>query len=585
MLLPLPPPNYSHHSHIIANRNYLPPAIHASSPPHQQQQQQQQHPRHHHTYAVSSWSPEGRRLTDDNNNNTMPPAISPPPSRKLLQPSTSNDGTKEQAAVDLTVTPRASAQTSLPHPPRQPIHLVVPTATATGCKCRSSFCLKKNCECFQNATPCDPAICQCVSCQNGILDPSAVASPPPSSRSPSVQQHPKIPSTTNSAANGAARGILAPLHPFNAASYDTRPQPECSSSIARSTAHVQQHEDVGEIEILAAMAMTQLLHGLSSSKEPSNDTKESSFSSSPSITKVDPTSQPHGSAERKRRIPSITPSDECNQRSHDRKRFNRSTPDSDVMLTEDDDEIVHHSVSSSTSFVSVESRDPSPQAAHRPYSYIMRYPPHPPPQHQYHGPMRASPPPHPGFAPFPMAAYGHPRRFSNDFRGYPTATLMQCPPLPPPRMSPPSMFRALPTRQAFVSPPSKQILPTQLHKTLQPCQSSDKIKVTNEESPQSRCLPKSLSFRKICSRCGKTRGEHGEMGYGNKCIYSDCGKCGASLHCHEQAGQQMGVSCQLTVAQGATPGASAAYDRKIRSLAFRADIQQALHRRKTIPSV
>lgn len=31
-----------------------------------------------------------------------------------------------------------------------------------------------------------------------------------------------------------------------------------------------------------------------------------------------------------------------------------------------------------------------------------------------------------------------------------------------------------------------------------------------------KSLPKGLSYRKICSRCGKTRSEHGELGFGNK---------------------------------------------------------------------
>ena len=101
-----------------------------------------------------------------------------------------------------------------------------------------------------------------------------------------------------------------------------------------------------------------------------------------------------------------------------------------------------------------------------------------------------------------------------------------------------------------------------------------------EELVRTSGLPKSLSFRKICSKCGKTRGEHGELGFGNKCVFQDCGKCGAGVQMHQQAGQPMGILCQLTVQQGATAGAAALYERKIRDLAVRADLQKELQRRK-----
>jgi Tesmin/TSO1-like CXC domain, cysteine-rich domain len=95
-----------------------------------------------------------------------------------------------------------------------------------------------------------------------------------------------------------------------------------------------------------------------------------------------------------------------------------------------------------------------------------------------------------------------------------------------------------------------------------------------EEVTRSSGLPKSLSFRKICSRCGKPRSEHGENGFGNKCVYQECGKCGASVHQHAAAGHVMGVLCQMSVQEGAVAGAAACYDRKIRELAKRADLQR-----------
>ena len=49
---------------------------------------------------------------------------------------------------------------------------------------------------------------------------------------------------------------------------------------------------------------------------------------------------------------------------------------------------------------------------------------------------------------------------------------------------------------------------------------------------------------------------------------------------HAAAGEPMGILCQLTVPQGATPGAAALYERKIRDLAVRADLQKELQRQK-----
>ena len=96
-------------------------------------------------------------------------------------------------------------------------------------------------------------------------------------------------------------------------------------------------------------------------------------------------------------------------------------------------------------------------------------------------------------------------------------------------------------------------------------------------------LPKSLSFRKICSRCGRTRSEHGEMGFGNSCSFEHCGRCGAAAHCHQRVGQVMGVLCQLSANDGAKTGASAIYLRKLRDLAARADLErQTIHRRQSI---
>ncbi|KAL7571241.1 hypothetical protein ACA910_008899 [Epithemia clementina (nom. ined.)] len=133
-------------------------------------------------------------------------------------------------------------------------------------------------------------------------------------------------------------------------------------------------------------------------------------------------------------------------------------------------------------------------------------------------------------------------------------------------------------------PPGEYTVASSFHRvTSQQTQPSSQPVATTpasyEEIMRSCGLPKSLSFRKICSKCGKTRSEHGELGFGNKCVFQECGKCLAGLHVHRKAGQPMGILCQLTVRQGAAPGASTLYERKIRELAARADMQREIQRR------
>lgn len=88
-------------------------------------------------------------------------------------------------------------------------------------------------------------------------------------------------------------------------------------------------------------------------------------------------------------------------------------------------------------------------------------------------------------------------------------------------------------------------------------------------------LPKSLSFRKICSHCGKTRGEHGELGFGNKCVFRDCGRCGADIQNHIDAKTPMGYLCKLSAQEGASTKTVDIYEEKIRALACEAELRKA----------
>mmetsp|Transcript_401 Transcript_401/g.671 ORF Transcript_401/g.671 Transcript_401/m.671 type:complete len:460 (-) Transcript_401:71-1450(-) len=89
-------------------------------------------------------------------------------------------------------------------------------------------------------------------------------------------------------------------------------------------------------------------------------------------------------------------------------------------------------------------------------------------------------------------------------------------------------------------------------------------------------LPQSLSFRKICSKCGRSRNEHGELGFGNNCVFEDCAKCGASQKEHEKEGVQMGFHCSLTERGSpfAKAGMADCYVRKIIEMATMAKLKK-----------
>jgi hypothetical protein len=195
----------------------------------------------------------------------------------------------------------------------------------------------------------------------------------------------------------------------------------------------------------------------------------------------------------------------------------------------------------------------SSSSAHRPTKIYSHYylnqqeQQHQQQQQQYH--QHGSPPPS-----MPPAGYGGPTTYYN--HPYPT-------PSPPNRCYP-----NYPPQHHHVHATTTAIRATHMQAY------KDIIKVSG--------LPKSLSFRKICSKCGRTRGEHGELGFGNKCTFKDCGKCGACYDLHQKAipKTQMGILCRLTVSEGAVPGQAVTYERKIRALATRAELQKTINEDK-----
>ncbi len=89
-------------------------------------------------------------------------------------------------------------------------------------------------------------------------------------------------------------------------------------------------------------------------------------------------------------------------------------------------------------------------------------------------------------------------------------------------------------------------------------------------------LPRALTFRKVCSRCGRTRADHGELGFGNRCTFTSCGKCGASDDAHNQAGTRMGIYCTLAEVDGANSRLVNKYAKHIEDLAHMAKMKKEL---------
>lgn len=95
-------------------------------------------------------------------------------------------------------------------------------------------------------------------------------------------------------------------------------------------------------------------------------------------------------------------------------------------------------------------------------------------------------------------------------------------------------------------------------------------------------LPKGLTYRKVCSNCGRQRAEHGEFGFGNKCPFTTCGRCGAEedLHLKESGLCKMGVLCELTEEEGAKRGTREKYEAMLIDLSARAEVRAGMSHEK-----
>ncbi|KAL3782534.1 hypothetical protein HJC23_005208 [Cyclotella cryptica] len=135
--------------------------------------------------------------------------------------------------------------------------------------------------------------------------------------------------------------------------------------------------------------------------------------------------------------------------------------------------------------------------------------------------------------------------------------------------NPPTNENAESTSHKRPTPPFQMLksITTQFHNV------PTKSTTSSENNVKVAKLPKGLTFRKVCSSCGRQRAEHGEFGFGNKCPLTTCGKCGADTQCHQSRRVPMGVTCTLTESDGALTGYSKKYDAMLADLAARAEIR------------
>ena len=162
------------------------------------------------------------------------------------------------------------------------------------------------------------------------------------------------------------------------------------------------------------------------------------------------------------------------------------------------------------------------------------------------------------------------------------------PPPPPPQATHPQAIRPQFSRyqpQPHYQQPSSSVQQQVVPPTSAPTKVQlDKIAKSIAEANLKNKLPKGLSYRKVCSHCGRQRAEHGEFGFGGKCAFTTCGRCDADEERHKKTLEDgtkcdcpMGVMCTLTVEEGAKPGASEKYDAKLADLAARAEIRAGMN--------
>ena len=531
-------PNNTNNSSSSSSSSKMPPS---NTPPQRAPCPPNESPRYwNHMTSTQGASPPLTNTSNNNNNKSPPPYRVSPPLLKLPR--------------EVVPSPSTTVRT-------------MPRSNKFGCNCRRSLCLKKYCECFQNSVYCGPT-CRCSDCKNV----------PGATEDPDVDDNSAVPSTTTKSDQGVSAETLH--HHRRHVSMDHQALDQIMTS---NSSENDATSEENRMAIMAAVAMTELFGGRTPNQGEGN-------------AATDDHRRSKGSTDEKEHVLlKLDDTNSVSNKTNPRRLSEESTAEHDDTSTpplkkvkiarrdeeekKEDDEEQSKSFSDRASAANVVHT----QAA---FQQVGSYPYHVYSCHQYpfgasmHGPYRGPPPPY----------YLH---------QYDTMSLSS----PPPReYAKPSLPRydhqhAVSHRliqqphqmqQRSTNFPERQQQQQQQHYNSNndtPLRSSStydsmRASPTYKDVIRSSGLPKALSFRKICSKCGKIRSEHGELGFGNKCIFLDCGKCGAGIQMHTKVGVHMGILCSLTVEDGAKPGAAATYDRKIRELAARAELQKEVRRQK-----
>ena len=456
--------------------------------------------------------------------------------------------------------------------------------SSNGCKCRKSFCLKKYCECFQNSNTCG-SHCKCLNCKNMDTSVKRKGATQDTSerRGPSAEPYYPHPSSAHVTPSSYREpwGSTPHAQEKRESTQNQRVRhaelqkevPDSSSASPKKNISKRGSEP-NALDMIAAIAMKEL-NG-EHEKEEDDSTEVLPVPKTIVINK-----------KKRARAESPLPNPEMNEPVTKRKQTKddrlppkkrRSSSPRVVTLVEmkadekNGGQYGLENAQKNSSSISMESRDPSPvghsifrrKATASEFATTTFNPTTPshvdhaaPPSHQH---LHCPPPPPAGhyYTIHPVSQYLPPPVPYHQHYEYMHPTHG-----PPPRHAPPAYGYAL-----HPAP----------HTPIKASQAPPGTSKGQDELPkcQPAGLPRALSFRKICSKCGKPRSEHGDQGFGNSCLFQECGKCLAGLHMHQRAGLPMGFFCQLTVAQGAKPGAADIYERELNNLAARAELNKSL---------